>query len=91
MTLIFFSKFDNDALLNNFRELASTVYHPCCTCRMGLSPSDSVINSRLQVHEIKKLRVVDASSFPNITSGNINAPTMMLAYRASDIILEDNL
>ena len=86
-----FSKFDNDALLNNFRELASTVYHPCCTCRMGLSPSDSVINSRLQVHGIKKLRVVDASSFPNITSGNINAPTMMLAYRASDIILEDNL
>lgn len=85
-----FMNLDDDGLLNNFRENASTVYHPCCTCRMGNSIDDSVINSRLQVHGLKNIRVVDASSFPNITSGNINAPTMMLAYRASEIILEDN-
>jgi choline dehydrogenase len=81
---------DDEGLLNSFREVASTVYHPCCTCRMGSSINNSVINNKLQIHGLKNIRVVDASSFPNITSGNINAPTMMLAYRAAEIILEDN-
>ena len=58
---------------------------------MGNSINNSVINHRLQIHGLKNIRVVDASSFPNITSGNINAPTMMLAYRASEMILEDNI
>ncbi|MGL4415331.1 GMC family oxidoreductase [Roseinatronobacter monicus] len=80
---------DDSALLEYFRNHASTVYHPSCTCRMGHGPQDSVLNNRLQVHGVPGLRVVDASAFPNITSGNINAPTMMLAMRAADMVLED--
>ncbi len=80
---------DDSALLDDFRNRASTVYHPSCTCRMGHGPQDSVLNARLQVHGVPGLRVVDASAFPNITSGNINAPTMMLAMRAAEMVLED--
>ncbi|MDF1737499.1 MAG: GMC family oxidoreductase N-terminal domain-containing protein [Minwuia sp.] len=80
----------NDAeMLENFRAYAATVFHPCGTCRMGRDASDSVLDARLRVHGVQRLRVVDASSFPNITSGNINAPTMMLAMRAADLILDD--
>ncbi|MEP3244190.1 MAG: GMC family oxidoreductase N-terminal domain-containing protein [Sneathiella sp.] len=82
---------NEEEILQNFQERASTVFHPASTCRMGTSAENSVLNSRLQVHGIKKLRVVDASAFPNITSGNINAPTLMLAARAADIILQDDL
>lgn len=80
----------NDAeMLENFRARSATVFHPCCTCRMGDAPENSVLDERLRVHGVGRLRVVDASSFPNITSGNINAPTMMLAMRAADLIMED--
>lgn len=80
----------NDAeMLENFRARSATVFHPCCTCRMGVDPAGSVLDERLRVHGVGRLRVVDASSFPSITSGNINAPTMMLAMRAADLILED--
>ncbi len=82
---------DDEALLEDFRNRASTVFHPTCTCRMGNGAEDSVLDSRLRVHGVKNLRVVDASAFPNITSGNTNAPTMMLALRAADLILEDAL
>ncbi len=81
---------DDDALLSDFRARASTVFHPSCTCRMGDDPARSVIDARLRVHGTDRLRVVDASAFPNITSGNTNAPTMMLAARAAELILEDN-
>ncbi len=80
---------DADGMLRDFRQRASTVFHPCCTCRIGRGPSDSVVDSRLRVHRMRGLRVVDASAFPAITSGNTNAPTMMLAMRAADMILED--
>ncbi|WP_022706273.1 GMC family oxidoreductase [Paracoccus zeaxanthinifaciens] len=80
---------DDAALLQDFRERATTVYHPSCTCRMGHDPAGSVIDARLRVHGIDGLRVVDASSFPNITSGNTNAPVMMLAMRAAGMILQD--
>lgn len=76
-------------LLENFRERAGTVFHPCCTCRMGKDTSDSVLDSRLRVHGMEGLRVIDASSFPNITSGNTNAPTLMLAARGAQLVLED--
>lgn len=56
---------------------------------MGNDAGDSVVNARLQVHGVPGLRVVDASAFPNITSGNTNAPTMMLAMRAAEMILQD--
>jgi choline dehydrogenase len=84
-----FDTMDDDALLAEFRDRAGTVYHPTCTCRMGQNAADSVLNARLQVHGVAGLRVADASAFPNITSGNTNAPTMMLAMRAADLILQD--
>lgn len=80
---------DEDGLLADFKQRASTVYHPTCTCRMGRDEHTSVLDARLRVHGVSGVRVVDASAFPNITSGNTNAPTMMLAMRAADLILED--
>jgi choline dehydrogenase len=56
---------------------------------MGTEVANSVTDHRLRVHNMQGLRVVDASSFPNITSGNTNAPTIMLAQRGADLILED--
>lgn len=82
---------DDDALLQNFRDRSGTVFHPTCTCRMGDDLNTSVIDARLRVHGLSGLRVIDASSFPNITSGNTNAPTLMLATHAADMVLEDNL
>ncbi|WP_299479977.1 GMC family oxidoreductase N-terminal domain-containing protein [uncultured Roseibium sp.] len=80
---------DDSQLLSDFRDRASTVYHPVSTCRMGEDRETTVTDSRLRVHGIKGLRVVDASAFPNITSGNTNAPTMMLALKGADLILQD--
>ena len=79
-----------DELRERVRETATTVFHPCCTCRMGTSIRDSVVDHRLRVHGTRGLRLVDASVFPNITSGNTNAPTFMAAERAASMILEDD-
>lgn len=81
----------DDQILEDFRNRASTVYHPCGTCRMGNAATGAVLDARLRVQGISGLRVVDASAFPNITSGNTNAPVMMLAMRAAEMILEDTL
>lgn len=62
-----------------------SAYHPCGTCKMGKDDA-SVVDAELKVRGIANLRVVDASVFPHITNGNINAPTMMLAERAADLI-----
>jgi choline dehydrogenase-like flavoprotein len=80
---------DDEGLLNDFRARASTVFHPVSTCKMGENREMTVVDSRLKVHGVEGLRVVDASAFPNITSGNTNAPTMMLALKGADLILED--
>ncbi len=77
-------------VLEDFRERGGSVFHPCGTCAMGPDPARSVVDSRLRVHGISGLRVVDASVFPAVTSGNINAPTLMVAERAADLILEDS-
>ncbi len=76
-------------LLADFRARAATVYHPVGTCRMGRSSADSVVDARLRVHGIESLRVVDASVFPSVTSANTNAPTLMVAQKAADMILDD--
>ena len=68
------------------REAAETDYHPSCTCAMGQSDM-SVVDDQMKVHGIEKLRVVDASVMPQIVSGNLNAPTQMIAARAADMIL----
>ncbi|MEM9602448.1 MAG: GMC family oxidoreductase N-terminal domain-containing protein [Pseudomonadota bacterium] len=80
---------DDAAILDDFRARATTVFHPVGTCRMGASAATSVVSPQLAVHGVSGLRVVDASVFPNITSANTNAPTMMLAHRGADLILED--
>jgi choline dehydrogenase len=57
---------------------------------MGSDPRRSVVDARLRVHGVGALRVVDASVFPNVTSGNTNAATIMLAEKASDLIREES-
>ena len=68
------------------RQTADTIYHPVGTCRMGPGPLD-VVDSQLRVHGVQGLRVVDASIFPRITSGNTNAPTIMVAEKAAHLVL----
>ena len=80
------SKMDDCQIIEDFRTRASTIYHQSCTCKMGNNPKTSVVDSNLLVHGIHGLRVVDASIFPNITSANTNAPTIMVAHRASKLI-----
>ena len=62
-----------------------TVYHLSCTCRIG-----SVVDPRLRVYGVRNLRIADASVMPEIPSGNINAPTIMIGERAAEIVAADH-
>jgi choline dehydrogenase len=79
----------DEGLLADFRARADTVYHPTSTCIMGPDPAGSVVDPKLRVHGLAGLRVIDASIFPTITSGNTNAPTVMVAEKGAAMILED--
>jgi choline dehydrogenase len=76
-------------LLDDFRRRAGSVFHASCTCAMGVDPRHSVVDARLRVHGLSGLRVIDASVFPFVTSGNTNAPTVMVAEKGADMILQD--
>ena len=78
----------DEDVLGSARQIAQTIYHPTSTCKMG-SDAGSVVDARLRVHNLRGLRVVDASVMPTIVSGNTNAPTIMIAEKASDMILDD--
>ncbi|MEM5342061.1 GMC family oxidoreductase [Paraburkholderia azotifigens] len=80
---------DREGFLQYFREQSGSIYHLCGSCAMGPDDLTSVVDERLRVHGMSGLRIVDASIFPNITSGNINAPTMMVAEKGAEMILED--
>jgi choline dehydrogenase-like flavoprotein len=81
---------DEQTLIKAAGDIGTTIFHPIGTAKMGL-PSDPmmVVDDRLRVAGIERLRIVDASVMPTITSGNTNAPTMMIAERGASLILED--
>jgi choline dehydrogenase len=76
----------DDEIDSFVRQFVESAYHPSCSCKMG-SDEMAVVDSDTKVHGISGLRVVDSSIFPTIPNGNLNAPTIMVAERAADLIL----
>ncbi|KAI8442277.1 hypothetical protein MSG28_005839 [Choristoneura fumiferana] len=84
-------KFNTDAYWYcAMKTITNTIYHHCCTTKMGpKDDSEAVVDSRLRVYGVRGLRVVDASIMPNVPAAHTNAPTMMIAEKAADMIKED--
>ncbi len=81
---------DDAALLEYCRNNGATIFHPSGTCAMGLDPvAGAVVDARLRVHGMQGLRVIDCSAMPTLVSGNTNAPAVMMAEKAVDMIRED--
>lgn len=78
----------DEQLLDDFRQRASTCYHPVGTCVMGENIQNSVVSPELKVHGLEALFVVDASVMPTVTSGNTHAPTTMIAHKGAQFILQ---
>ena len=80
---------DDEELVKAASDYAQTIFHPVGTCKMG-NDENAVVNDKLIAYGLENLRIVDASIMPNITSGNTNAPTIMIAEKASDMIIKDS-
>jgi choline dehydrogenase len=79
----------DEALTDDFRRRSGTVYHPVSTCRMGPDAAQAVVDPRLRVHGLDGLRVIDASVFPAVISGNTNAASIVTGWKGSEMVLED--
>ncbi|MCR9212663.1 MAG: GMC family oxidoreductase N-terminal domain-containing protein [Proteobacteria bacterium] len=79
---------DTEDLVREAGNIATTIFHPIGTCKMGNDPM-AVVDDRLKVHGLDGVRIVDASIMPTITSGNTNSPVIMIAEKAAKMILED--
>ena len=79
----------DDDLVADVRAKAYSVFHPCGTCRMGPDATRNVVDASLRVHGLSGLRVIDASIFPFVTSGNINAPSIMVGEKGAELVLRD--
>jgi choline dehydrogenase len=79
---------NDEAMLKDFRQRASTCYHPVGTCMMGANPAQSVVDASLKVHGLHNLYVVDASVFPTVSSGNTHAPVTLVAHKGAEAILK---
>ena len=79
---------DDAETIADIRSRADTIYHPVGTCRMG-QDALSVVDERLRVRGVQKLRVIDASIMPYIVSGNTNAPAIMIGEKGAELIIED--
>ena len=80
---------DDEELVKAGSEFTQTIFHPVGTCKMG-KDDNAVVNDKLYMHGLKNLRVIDASIMPNITSGNTNAPTIMIAEKGAEFILNNH-
>ena len=78
----------DDELLHYVQQTGSTVFHATCTCKMGRDTM-AVVDDRLRVHGLERLRVIDASVMPTVTSTNTNAPTIMIAEKGAAMILDE--
>jgi choline dehydrogenase-like flavoprotein len=76
---------NDDDIRNILRNRVDTVYHPIGTCKMG-TDTMAVVDSKLKVHGVDGLRIVDASIMPTLIGGNTNAPTIMIGEKAADMI-----
>ena len=76
----------DEQIADYLRSAVEAIYHPVGTCKMG-NDDEAVVDSELRVHQLQNLRVVDASIMPRITRGNTNAPTIMIAEKAADMIV----
>jgi choline dehydrogenase len=79
----------DDEFIEDIRQRADTVFHPSCTCMMGPDSKTAVVDANCRVYGVDRLRVADASIFPTVISGNTNAPTIMVAEKAADMILAE--
>ena len=75
-----------DEKIDDFKNRAVSIYHLCGTCRIGKDSTKAPVNTDFKLRSFDNIWIADASLFPNVTSGNINSPTIMLAFKASESI-----